>query len=144
MSAGPSTISQTTLLGLRAIAAEHVDRFAKEGKTATRAHRPVAVTKDPFARPSPGLIKRLAAEARDDTKRRVFQDEGLTDEQRKVILRAKAKKYRALRRGDLSGLSEKELAESVLDVRANRSSPDIRWKTFPTTSGRVPLTARAR
>jgi hypothetical protein len=75
--------------------------------------------KDPFARPSPGLVKRLAAEARTDAKRRVFQDEhgGPSDEQRREIMLAKAKKYDALKRGDYSGMSEKEIQESVIDVR---------------------------
>lgn len=73
--------------------------------------------KDPFARPSPGLVKRLAAEARTDAKRRVFQDEGgPSEEQRREIMLAKAKKYEALRRGDLSGLTQKEIDESVIDV----------------------------
>lgn len=74
--------------------------------------------KDPFAKPSPGLVKRLAAEARTDAKRRVFQDEGgPSEEQRREIMLSKAKKYDAIRRGDLSGLSKKEIEESVIDVR---------------------------
>lgn len=74
-------------------------------------------SKDPFDRPSPGLIKRLAAEARNDAKRRVFQDEaGPSDHERRQIMLAKARKYEAMRRGDYSGLTEKEIAEGVLDV----------------------------
>jgi hypothetical protein len=74
-------------------------------------------SKDPFNRPSPGLVKRLAAEARSDAKRRHFQDAaGPSDEQRREILKAKAKKYDALRRGDFSGMTEKEVEESVIDV----------------------------
>jgi len=84
--------------------------------------------KDPFARPSPGLVKRLAAEARTDAKRRVFQDEdgGPSDEQRREIMLAKAKKYDALKRGDYSGMSEKEIQESVIDVRPSSSNPQKR------------------
>jgi len=64
------------------------------------------------------LIKRLAAEARTDAKRRHFQDEGgPSEEQRREILRVKAEKYEAMRRGDYSALTDKELAESVIDVR---------------------------
>lgn len=74
--------------------------------------------KDPFHRPSPGLVKRLAAEARNDARRRHFQDEaGPSDEQRREILQAKAKRYDAMRRGDFTGMSEKEMAESAIDVR---------------------------
>jgi hypothetical protein len=64
------------------------------------------------------LIKRVAAEARNDAKRRHFQDEGgPSDEQRREILGIKAEKYDAMRRGDYSALTDKELAESVVDVR---------------------------
>jgi large subunit ribosomal protein L24e len=75
--------------------------------------------KDPFAKPSPGLVKRLAAEARIDSKRRVFQDDndGPSAEQRREIMEAKARKYEALKRGDFSGMTEKERMESVIDVR---------------------------
>lgn len=81
-------------------------------------NRLIDKVKDPFARPSPGLVKRLAAEARVDAKRRVFQDEvgGPSDEQRREIMLAKARKYEALQRGDYSGMTEKEIQESVIDV----------------------------
>ncbi|RXK35450.1 hypothetical protein M231_07305 [Tremella mesenterica] len=115
--AGPSNISQASLLDLKAITAEHVDRFSKEGRSAQRSvKRAKLESKDPFDRPSPGLIKRLAAEARNDAKRRHFQDEaGPSDEQRRRIMEAKAKKYEQLRRGDYSGMTERELAEAVID-----------------------------
>ncbi|EIW71548.1 hypothetical protein TREMEDRAFT_73338 [Tremella mesenterica DSM 1558] len=115
--AGPSNISQASLLDLKAITAEHVDRFSKEGRSAQRSvKRAKLESKDPFDRPSPGLIKRLAAEAKNDAKRRHFQDEaGPSDEQRRRILEAKAKKYEQLRRGDHSGMTERELAEAVID-----------------------------
>ena len=78
---------------------------------------PSQASKNRFDRPSPGLIKRLAAEARNDAKRRHFQDEdGPSEEQRKEILIAKARKYEAMRRGDYSALTDKELSESVIDV----------------------------
>ncbi len=64
----------------------------------------------------------MAAEARNDAKRRHFVDDegGPSDEQRREIMLAKARKYDALRRGDLSGLSEKEIAESSIDVSFDR------------------------
>lgn len=75
-------------------------------------------SKDPFDKPSPGLVKRLAAEARNEGSRRVFQDEaGPSDEQRRIIMLAKAEKYAAMKRGDFSGLTARELEEGVLDVR---------------------------
>jgi hypothetical protein len=43
--AGPSTISVGSLLDLKAIAAEHVDRFEKEGRSAVRGHRNKPLTK---------------------------------------------------------------------------------------------------
>lgn len=59
----------------------------------------------------------MAAEARNDAKRRHFQDEGgPSEEERREIMKAKARKYDAMRRGGHSALSEKELAESVIDV----------------------------
>jgi large subunit ribosomal protein L24e len=114
-----NNVSQASLLGLKAITAEHAERFEKEGRSATRGSaRPKAVEKikDPFLRPSPGLVKRLAREARNDSKRRHFDDEGPSDEQRRAILEAKAKKYDALKRGDLSGFTDRELAEANIDV----------------------------
>ncbi len=114
-----NNVSQASLLGLKAITAEHAERFEKEGRSATRGSaRPKAVEKikDPFLRPSPGLVKRLAREARNDSKRRHFDDDGPSDEQRRAILEAKAKKYDALKRGDLSGFTERELAEANIDV----------------------------
>ncbi|WVF68486.1 hypothetical protein IAT40_003253 [Kwoniella sp. CBS 6097] len=120
--AGPSnanTISQASLLDLKAITAEHVDRFAKEGRKAVKGaprQRALDKSRDPFDRPSPGLVKRLAAEARNDAKRRRFDNEdGPNEEQRQAILKAKAKKYEAIRRGDFSGLNGKELEEAVID-----------------------------
>ncbi|KAK8849650.1 hypothetical protein IAR55_004985 [Kwoniella newhampshirensis] len=118
--AGPSNISQATLLELKAITAEHADRFAKEGKAPVKGNKArrqlLEKSKDPFDRPSPGLIKRLAAEARNDAKRRNFFDiDGPTEEQRREILKAKARKYEQLKKGDYSGLTEKEMAEAVID-----------------------------
>jgi hypothetical protein len=43
--AGPSTISGGSLLDLKAIAAEHVDRFEKEGRSAVRGQRNKPLTK---------------------------------------------------------------------------------------------------
>ncbi|WWD20278.1 hypothetical protein CI109_104754 [Kwoniella shandongensis] len=118
--AGPSNISQATLLELKAITAEHADRFAKEGrapvKGKARHKQLLEKSKDPFDRPSPGLIKRLAAEARNDAKRRHFENtDGPSEEQRRVILKAKARKYEQFKKGDYSGLTEKEIAEAVID-----------------------------
>ncbi|OCF35207.1 hypothetical protein I317_02277 [Kwoniella heveanensis CBS 569] len=118
--AGPSNaISQASLLDLKAITAEHVDRFAKEGRKAVKGaprQRALEKSRDPFDRPSPGLVKRLAAEARNDAKRRRLDSgDGPNEEQRQAILKAKAKKYQAIRRGDFSGLSGKELEEAVID-----------------------------
>ncbi|WVW86963.1 hypothetical protein I302_109019 [Kwoniella bestiolae CBS 10118] len=117
--AGPSTISQGSLLDLKAITAEHVDRFAKEGRKAVKGqprNRALDKKKDPFDRPSPGLIKRLAAEARNDARARRFADEdGPNEEQRREILKAKARRYAAIRRGDFSGMSQKEMEEAVID-----------------------------
>ena len=120
--AGPSHISQGTLLDLKAITAEHVDKFSKEGRQATKGSKrtkAATLSKDPFDRPSPGLIKRLAAEARNDAKKRHFQDDpnGPSQDERRAILEAKARKYEQMSRGDYSGLTEKELAEAVIDVR---------------------------
>lgn len=116
-----NNVSQASLLGLKAITAEHADRFDKEGRTAVRGasrSKQVEKVKDPFLRPSPGLVKRMAREARNEAKRRHFTDDGSgpSDEQRRAILEAKAKKYEALKRGDLSGFTERELAESNIDV----------------------------
>ena len=64
------------------------------------------------------MVKRLANEAKVDARKRVFQEDeaGPSDEQRREIMLAKAKKYDALRKGDTSGLTKKELEEGVLDV----------------------------
>ncbi|WWC73730.1 uncharacterized protein I206_107702 [Kwoniella pini CBS 10737] len=117
--AGPSSISQGSLLDLKAITAEHVDKFAKEGKKAIKGqprNRNLEKSKDPFDKPSPGLVKRLAAEARNDAKARRFVDEdGPNEDQRKAILKAKAKKYEAIRKGDFTGMSKKEMEEAVID-----------------------------
>ncbi|KAK4688676.1 hypothetical protein P7C73_g1430, partial [Tremellales sp. Uapishka_1] len=127
----PSTISQASLLDLKAITAEHADTFAKEGRAPVkgasrrRNGQLKAEAKDPFLRPSPGLIKRMALEARNDAKRRHFQDEGgPSEEQRRDILAAKAVKYEAMRRGDYSASTERELAESSIDVRSQVSEGD--------------------
>jgi large subunit ribosomal protein L24e len=42
---GPSSISSGSLLDLKAIAAEHVDRFEKEGRSAVRGQRNKRLTK---------------------------------------------------------------------------------------------------
>jgi large subunit ribosomal protein L24e len=89
-------------------ARSHVDKVKDKDKE-----------RDPFLRPSPGLVKRLAREARNDAKRRVFDDDTVNDEQRRAILEAKTRKYDALKRGDLSGFSERELAEAAIDVSVN-------------------------
>ena len=44
-SAGPSSISSGSLLDLKAIAAEHVDRFEKEGRSAVKGQRSKPLTK---------------------------------------------------------------------------------------------------
>ncbi|KAI9638966.1 uncharacterized protein MKK02DRAFT_41995 [Dioszegia hungarica] len=112
--------SQSSILDLRAITAEHADRFSKEGKTATKGVKRPHKT-DPFDRPNPGLVKRLAAEARNDAKRRNFgNDAGPSDEQRRLIMEEKARKYDALSRGDYSGLTERERAEAVIDFDKKR------------------------
>ncbi|WVO21560.1 uncharacterized protein IAS62_002869 [Cryptococcus decagattii] len=114
-----SNISHGTLLDLKAITAEHVDRFAKEGKGPVKGHprkRHIQKSRDPFDKPSPGLVKRLAAEARNDAKRRRFDnDGGPTEEERRDILKAKAKKYEQIKKGDFSGLSQKEIEEAAID-----------------------------
>lgn len=138
-----SNISHGTLLDLKAITAEHIDRFAKEGKGPVKGHpRKQHIQKvvrfslpnrsptngnnipqqsrDPFDKPSPGLVKRLAAEARNVAKRRRFDnDAGPTEEERRDILKAKAKKYEQIKKGDFSGLSQKEIEEAVIDVSIN-------------------------
>ena len=49
----------------------------------------------------------------------MFQDEGgPSEERRREIMLAKTRKYEALSRGDLSGLTQKEIDESVIDVGA--------------------------
>lgn len=128
-------MSSRDIVNLKALTAEYADQFSKEGKTASkgksRKHKlkvrtsgPVSVTeadgqsKDPFSKPSPGLIKRLAAESRYDAKRRRFSDDdaGPSDEQRRAIMEAKAAKYDRIRKGDLRGMTEKEIKEAALDV----------------------------
>lgn len=65
-------------------------------------------------------MKRLAAEARNDAKRRRFDnDGGPTEEERREILKAKARKYEQIKKGDFSGLSQKEIEEAVIDVSLN-------------------------
>nr|KIR88699.1 hypothetical protein I308_00778 [Cryptococcus tetragattii IND107] len=114
-----SNISRGTLLDLKAITAEHVDRFAKEGKGPVKGHprkQHLQKSRDPFDKPSPGLVKRLAEEAKNDAKRRRFDnDAGPTEEERRDILKAKAKKYEQIKKGDFSGLSQKEIEEAVID-----------------------------
>ncbi|KLT46559.1 hypothetical protein CC85DRAFT_306233 [Cutaneotrichosporon oleaginosum] len=117
-----NTVSQASLLALKAVTAEHEERFEKEGRAAKRGAvriKAVDKIKDPFLRPSPGLVKRLAREARNEANRRHFDDEGPSDEQRRAILEAKARKYDALKRGDLSGFTERELAEANIDFTRN-------------------------
>jgi large subunit ribosomal protein L24e len=56
----------------------------------------------------------------------VFQDEGgPSEEQRREIMLAKAKKYEALSRGDLSGLTQKEIDESAIDVSCHVPLPIV-------------------
>ena len=131
----------STLADLKAITAEHVNKFDAQGRTAVKGanRRKHNESKDPFDKPSPGLIKRLAAEARNHAKRRVFQDDeaGPSDEQRREIMLAKAKKYEALKKGDFSGLTTKELEEGVLDVSKPcliRSSAPIGYQLTPVRS----------
>lgn len=121
MASKPSN-THSSLLELKAITAEHADQFAKQGRTAVRGGPRSKVqdvkSKDQFDRPSPGLVKRLAREARADAKTRHFTDgSGVNEEQRRLIMEAKAKKYDALKRGDLEGFTERELAEANIDVR---------------------------
>lgn len=118
----PGGVSQGSLLELKAITAEHADRLAKEGKSAVRGAprktQDKLKDKNPFNRKSPGLLKRLAREVRNDAKKRHFVDDGIgpSDDQRRSILEAKARKYEAMSRGDFSGMSERELAEATIDV----------------------------
>lgn len=78
-------------------------------------------SKDKFARPSPGIIKRMAMEARNDLNRKhLAHISKASEEQRQEILRIKAEKYEKLRRGDYGNLSEKELAEVTVDVSRSR------------------------
>jgi len=136
---GSSNIPQASILELKAITAQHVDRLAKEGRASVRGQprqraglervsqlmtsrsmHPDKISvqaRDKHDRPAPGLVKRLAADARHDGNRRYFQDEsGPGEEQRREIMKAKARQYEAMRRGDYSLLSERDLAESVIDV----------------------------
>ncbi|KAL1406453.1 hypothetical protein Q8F55_008152 [Vanrija albida] len=137
-----ANISQASLLELKAITAEHADKFAKEGKGAVRgAPRPKVLDKDPFLRPSPGLVKRLAREARNDAKQRHFDASGPSDEQRRAILEAKARKYDQLARGDLSGLSERELAEATIDFDRKREEE---WSDHSSDEDESAAPARAR
>ncbi|WOO83982.1 putative protein [Vanrija pseudolonga] len=145
MSKPAANISQASLLELKAITAEHADKFAKEGKGAVRgAPRPKALDKakekDPFLRPSPGLVKRLAREARNDAKQRHFDASGPSDEQRRAILEAKARKYDQLARGDYSGLSERELAEATIDFDRKREE----WSDHSSDEDESAAPARAR
>ncbi|OXB35919.1 hypothetical protein J007_04334 [Cryptococcus neoformans] len=114
-----NNISHGALLDLKAITAEHVDRFAKEGRGPVKGlprKRHIQKSRNPFDKPSPGLVKRLAAEARNDAKRRRFDnDGGPTEEERREILKAKARKYEQIKKGDFSGLSQKEIEEAVID-----------------------------
>jgi large subunit ribosomal protein L24e len=89
------------------VACDHADRSVADKQS-----------KDPFARPSPGLVKRLAAEARYDAKRRRFDDDdaGPSDAERRRIMEAKAEKYERIRKGDLSGMTNKEIEDAALDV----------------------------
>ena len=45
-----------------------------------------------------------------------MDDEALSDEQRRQILQAKADRYDALSRGDLSVISAKDLEDAAIDV----------------------------
>lgn len=74
-------------------------------------------SKDKFARPSPGIIKRMAMEARNDMNRKhLAHISKASEEQRQEIMRIKAEKYEKLRRGEYGSLTEKELAEATVDV----------------------------
>lgn len=87
-----------------------------------RKDRPERVAQDPFDRPSPGLVKRLAREARNDAKRRHFIDDpnGPSENERRAILEAKARRYAQLAKGG-DGLTERELAEATIDVSIART-----------------------
>lgn len=75
-------------------------------------------------------MKRLAAEARNDAKRRRFDnDGGPTEEERREILKAKARKYEQIKKGDFSGLSQKEIEEAVIDVSLNSCQFEYHWDT---------------
>jgi large subunit ribosomal protein L24e len=107
--------SQGSLLDLKAITDEHVNRFAAEGRAPVKgAKRNVRLTTNQFDKPSPGLVKRLAHEARNEDKRSFVGDE--LSKSTRANLEAKAIKYEAMSRGDFSGLTERELAEVVVDV----------------------------
>jgi large subunit ribosomal protein L24e len=110
--------SQGSLLDLKAITDEHVNRFAAEGRAPVKgAKRNVRLNTNQFDKPSPGLVKRLAHEARNEDKRSFVGD----DKSTRANLEAKALKYEAMSRGDFSGLTERELAEVVVDVSLSES-----------------------
>ncbi|KAI5453607.1 hypothetical protein NCC49_005431 [Naganishia albida] len=114
-----TTISQSTLFDLKGIVSEHRSTFDKEGRCAVKGRiRPKdqAMSRDKFARPSPGIIKRMAMEARNDMNRKhLAHISKASEEQRQEIMRIKAEKYEKLRRGEYGSLTEKELAEATVD-----------------------------
>ncbi|KAJ9120118.1 hypothetical protein QFC22_003016 [Naganishia vaughanmartiniae] len=115
----PLAISQSTLFDLKGIVSEHRSTFDKEGRTALKGRsRPKdeALSKDKFARPSPGIIKRMALEARNELNRKhLAHISKASEKERQEIMRIKAEKYDKLKRGDYGVLSEKELAEITVD-----------------------------
>ncbi|KAJ9103949.1 hypothetical protein QFC21_002412 [Naganishia friedmannii] len=115
----PLAISQSTLFDLKGIVSEHRSTFDKEGRTAVKGRsRPKSEepSKDKFARPSPGIIKRMALEARNELNRKhLAHISKASEEERQQIMRIKAEKYDKLKRGDYGVLSEKELAEITVD-----------------------------
>lgn len=60
----------------------------------------------------------MALEAKNEMKERRFNDSNrVSEDQRTEIMRIKAQKYEALRRGEYGALTDKELAECTIDVR---------------------------
>ncbi|KAJ9091045.1 hypothetical protein QFC19_009282 [Naganishia cerealis] len=127
----PSAISHSTLFDLKGIVSEHVSTFDKEGRTAVKGRskpRNEHLSKDKFARPSPGIIRRMALEARNELNRKhLAHISKASEEQRQEIMRIKAEKYDKLKRGDYGVLTEKELAEITVDFDRKWEEQDDGW-----------------
>ncbi|KAL7425136.1 hypothetical protein Q5752_000824 [Cryptotrichosporon argae] len=115
----PPPVSQSSIIQLNAVTAELETEIANDGARHARRgtkQRRLDKHKTPFDKQSPGLLNRLAAEARNDAKKRHFaNDSDMSEQQRCEVLEAKARRYDALSRGDFSGMTEKDLAEATID-----------------------------